>query len=83
MTGRMTVTEALETRFTCRDFLPDPVPEAIVRDILTRAIRAPSGGNIQPQRLWVLAGEDLSALTSAVAARVGAGLGGDRPGLAR
>jgi nitroreductase len=45
MPNAMSVTQALETRFTCRAFLPDPVPERVVRDILGRAIRAPSGGN--------------------------------------
>ncbi len=44
----MNVTEALATRLSVRDFLPDPIPESLLRDILTKASRAPSGGNMQP-----------------------------------
>lgn len=73
MTSTISVTEALETRMTCRAFLPDPVPEATVRTILTTAIRAPSGGNVQPQHVWVLAGDDLKMLIERVTTRVAAG----------
>jgi nitroreductase len=38
----MDVREAVATRFSCRAFLPTPVPLAVVRDILERAARAPS-----------------------------------------
>ena len=79
MTHGMTVSDALDTRFTCRAFRPDTVSETVVRDILSRAARAPSGGNLQPQRLWVLAGEDLKTLTAEVSARVAAGEIADGP----
>jgi len=69
----MNVTEALNSRITCRAFLDTPVSEETVRAILKGATRAPSGGNIQPQHVWALAGEDLSGLTSAVSAKVLAG----------
>ena len=61
----MDVAEAVATRYSCRAFLPDkPVPESVVRDILQRAARAPSGGNLQPWIVHALAGEsnDLPAL---------------------
>jgi nitroreductase len=60
----MDVRDAVASRFSCRAFLPSPVPLATVRDILDRAARAPSGGNVQPWRVHVLAGvplEDLKA----------------------
>ena len=44
----MKVSEALQSRISCRAFLPTPVPEATVKSILTGASRAPSGGNLQP-----------------------------------
>jgi nitroreductase len=60
----MDVRDAVASRFSCRAFLPTPVPLATVRDILERAARAPSGGNLQPWRVYALAGavlEDLKA----------------------
>ena len=61
----MDVREAIATRYSCRAFLPDkPVAEAIVRDILERAARAPSGGNLQPWLVHAIAGERLEALKS-------------------
>jgi len=55
----MDVRDAVASRFSCRAFLPTPVPLATVRDILDRAGRAPSGGNLQPWRLYALAGKPL------------------------
>lgn len=62
----MNVTEAVETRMSCRAFLPTPVPEAILRGILDTARRAPSGGNLQPWHVHALTGEPLAQLLSAV-----------------
>jgi nitroreductase len=45
---------------SCRAFLAKPVPAEIVRSILRDAARAPSGGNLQPWRVFVLAGEPLA-----------------------
>src|SRR5436190_20652907 len=58
----MDVRDAVATRYSCRAFLPTPVGEHIVREILDRAARAPSGGNLQPWRVHALAGERLEAL---------------------
>ena len=52
----MEVFDAVASRYSCRAFLPTPVPEAIVRDILARASRAPSAGNMQPWRVYAIAG---------------------------
>src|SRR5215204_5324353 len=65
----MDVGEAVETRFSCRAFLDTPVPEATVREILQRAARAPSGGNVQPWRVYALAGEPLAELKRNIAGR--------------
>jgi nitroreductase len=69
----MSVTDALESRLTCRAFLDTPVSGETVRAILTDATRAPSGGNIQPQHVWALTGAPLHALVSEVVAQVRAG----------
>jgi nitroreductase len=58
----MDVRDAIATRYSCRAFLSTPVPESTVREILDRAARAPSGGNLQPWLVHVLAGERLEAL---------------------
>ena len=52
----MNVSEALQTRISCRAFLADPVSESTVRSILTGAAHAPSGGNLQPWHIYALSG---------------------------
>lgn len=64
----MNVSEAVERRISVRAYKPDPVPVALVADILDRAARAPSGGNLQPWRVYGLSGLPLGDLTAAVAA---------------
>jgi nitroreductase len=66
----MKVSEALATRMSCRAFLPDPVPETLLRQILAGASRAPSGGNLQPWFVEVLTGAPLAALIDRVRQQV-------------
>jgi nitroreductase len=73
----MTVTEAVERRISVRAFKPDPVPGALVREILEIAKRAPSGGNLQPWRVHALAGEPLAELKALAGAKMAAG--GEEP----
>jgi len=68
-----TVDEALTTRRSLRAYLPDPVPEATVRHILEVAARAPSGTNMQPWHVWVVAGAAKDKVTEAVLAAREAG----------
>lgn len=75
----MHVAEAVRTRITCRAFLDAPVPEATVRTILTDAARTPSGGNLQPWHLWVLAGAELAGLKGLVRQRMAGGEIADGP----
>jgi nitroreductase len=65
----MHVTDAVASRYSCRAFLPTPVPEATVRDILSRAAQAPSGGNVQPWRVHALSGDKLEQLKASIRAR--------------
>lgn len=62
----MTVDEALRARISTRAFLPDPVPEADIREILDIARWAPSGGNLQPWRVHVVAGAARDRLVATV-----------------
>jgi nitroreductase len=64
----MDVRDAVATRHSCRAFLPTPVPLSTVRDILDRAARAPSGGNLQAWHVEVLSGAPLAELKARVAA---------------
>jgi nitroreductase len=60
----MDVRDAVASRFSCRAFLPTPVPLATVREIL--AALAPSGGNLQPWRVHALAGAVLAELEARI-----------------
>jgi len=57
----MNVTDAVQTRKTTRDFLPDPIGDDVIRDLLEKASRAPSGGNVQPWKIWVINGDSMAA----------------------
>lgn len=54
----MDVLTALRSRRSCRAFLPDPVPRAMLEQILDAGRWAPSGGNLQPWRVIAVAGEE-------------------------
>ncbi len=62
----MNVSEAVDSRMSCRAFLPTPVSESTVRSILDAARRAPSGGNLQPWTVYALTGEPLRELVAQV-----------------
>jgi len=60
----MTVTEALRARTSIREFLPTPLSEAVVREILDVARWAPSGGNLQPWKVIVVTGNERDIVTA-------------------
>ncbi|MCX7685500.1 MAG: nitroreductase [Acetobacteraceae bacterium] len=68
-----TPAEALATRRSVRAFLPTPVPRETVERILALAARAPSGTNMQPWAVQVVAGAAKDALCDAVQAAFDAG----------
>jgi nitroreductase len=49
--------DVLRQRRSVRAFKPDPVPLTLVRELLDCARRSPSGTNIQPWKVHVVAGE--------------------------
>jgi nitroreductase len=69
MTG-MSVSEAIDSRMSCRAFLPTPVPGALIRELLEAGKRAPSGGNVQPWHVYVVAGEPLDELRAIIRAKL-------------
>jgi len=58
--------EAILTRRSVRAFLPTPVGRATVEELLTLASRAPSGSNIQPWKVHVVAGGARERLSRAI-----------------
>jgi len=63
----ISVQEAIANRRSIRQFLDKPVAKEDVIDILEQAKRAPSGGNLQPWKVYVLAGEFRDRLVNTVA----------------
>jgi nitroreductase len=66
----MDVFEAVDSRLSCRAFLDKPVDLGVVRDLIERAARAASGGNLQPWRVYALTGEPLAELKRRVARHI-------------
>ena len=66
----MDVFEAVDSRISCRWFLDKPVNPALVRDLITGAARAASGGNLQPWQVYALTGAALAKLKAKVAAAI-------------
>jgi nitroreductase len=68
-----TVDAAIQSRHSVRRFLPNPVSQEIVTEILTLASRAPSGTNVQPWRIYALAGDVRKSLSHAILDEYNAG----------
>jgi nitroreductase len=66
----MNVSEALATRKSVRAFKDTPVGRATIEDILVKAARAPSGGNLQPWKVHVLIGPARDELVRRAKARM-------------
>jgi len=58
-----TVTDAILSRITVRDFLDTPVADETIKTLLETALRSPSGGNLQPWNIHVMQGETLAEFT--------------------
>ncbi|MFO1406319.1 MAG: nitroreductase [Steroidobacteraceae bacterium] len=66
----MNVDEAISGRFSCRAFLPTPVPRAVVEELLASAHRAPSGGNLQPWHVHAVTGSARDDLVARVRSKL-------------
>jgi nitroreductase len=65
----MRVSEAIDSRISCRAFRDTPVAKDVVIAILEAAKRAPSGGNLQPWRVDVLTGAPLAEFLDIIRAK--------------
>lgn len=78
----MSVSQALQSRISTRAFTDQPIPLALLQEILAMAMRAPSGGNLQPWRVIAVSGPERDSLCSLAKQRVQInpqGEAGDRP----
>ncbi len=62
------VDAAITSRHSMRGFLPTPVPQQVIEDILRVASFAPSGTNTQPWKVTVLTGAAKLSLSTAIRA---------------
>ena len=58
----ISVSDALKRRFSVRAFRNTPVPQAVLEEIFTLALQAPSNCNVQPCRAYVVSGESKDRL---------------------
>jgi nitroreductase len=54
--------DVVKGRRSIRGFKPEPVPRALIREVLDLAMRAPSSLNTQPWNFYVVAGSVLDAI---------------------
>ena len=66
MSGYDTLLSLLTARFSCRAFLPDPVPQGTVEQIVAAARHVPSWCNAQPWQLIVTGGKATDAFRDAL-----------------
>ena len=60
------INAAITSRMATRAFTSQPVPRAVLEQILEVASRAPSGSNCQPWKVYVLQGASRDALVEKV-----------------
>jgi len=75
----MTVTDAISQRAAVREFTRQTVDEELVREILLWAGKSPSGSNVQPWKVYAVAGAVKDQLCQAVLAKATESPTGDRP----
>src|SRR5690606_27232200 len=65
-----TVSESLSSRRSIRAFQDRPVDGVLLRTILEKASRSPSGGNLQPWHLYVIGGGRMEELKAVMRERL-------------
>ena len=55
----MDVTEAVDSRKSIRAFLDKAVDDSLIKELLEKASRAASGGNLQPWKIYVINGKTM------------------------
>lgn len=73
----MNVSQAIADRRSVRAFLDKPVDVALITDILERAARAATGGNLQPWHIDIVHGESMAKLKAIMVKTLGKGPGSE------
>jgi len=55
----MKVSDAVQSRSSIRSFLNSPVSDELLKRLLQQSARSPSGGNLQPWKVYVLNGKSM------------------------
>ena len=63
--------DVVRQRRSIRGYLKQPVPKALIREVLALAMRAPTSLNTQPWNFYVVAGEVLDRIRQGNVAVVG------------
>ena len=50
----MKVSDAVRARRSIRAFTSEPISNEVIKDLLALAARSPSGGNLQPWKIYVV-----------------------------
>ena len=58
----MQLVDSIRQRRSIRQFLPKPVPDEVIQDIITEAVWSPSWGNTQQWEMMVVTGDKLTKL---------------------
>ncbi len=73
----MNVSQAIADRRSVRAFLDKPVDVALITDIVERAARAATGGNLQPWHIDIVHGESMAKLKAIMVETLGKGPGSE------
>ena len=66
----MDVFEAVDSRIACRWFFDKPVDQKIIKELLEKAARAASGGNLQSWNVYAMTGKPLAEFKAIAAERI-------------
>jgi nitroreductase len=74
----MNVSQAIADRRSVRAFLDKPVDTLLITDIVERAARAATGGNLQPWHIDIVHGESMAKLKAIMVETLGKGPGSEQ-----
>ena len=80
MTTAPSFSDLIRSRRSVRDFLPTPIPEALLQSVLADALQSPSWSNTQPYRIAVASGAVRNRLAAQLSERFDLGMQAQRQG---
>ncbi len=80
MTSATSFSDLIRSRRSVRDFLPTPIPDAVLQSILADASQSPSWSNTQPYRIAVASGAVRDRLAAQLTERFELGMQAQRKG---